>query len=136
MAQTGEPYSVARKATQARAEGPVVHETPEDQPVIHQTPQQQPVVPRTPQQQPVVRETPEEQYVREAGEAGVPAAELYALRAVFLATDRVGQLRQAAEQGPARPSHPEPQSRPVPLSRPAPPPRTAPPPRPAPPRFP
>jgi hypothetical protein len=28
MAQTGEPYSVARKATQAGADSPAVHETP------------------------------------------------------------------------------------------------------------
>src|SRR5438132_1321318 len=55
MAQTGEPYSVARKATQARAESPVVHETPEVQPVV--------------------RETPEERYVREAGEAEMRADE-------------------------------------------------------------
>ena len=82
MAQTGEPYSVARKATQARAESPVVHETPEVQPVV--------------------RETPEERYVREAEEAGVPAAELDALRATFLATDRAGQLRQAADQARER----------------------------------
>jgi hypothetical protein len=82
MAQTGEPYSVARKATQARAESPVVHETAEVQPVV--------------------RETPEERYVREAEEAGVPAAELDALRATFLATDRAGQLRQAADQARER----------------------------------
>jgi hypothetical protein len=78
MAQTGDPYSVARKATQARADSPVVHETPEVQPAV--------------------RETPDERYVREAEEAGVPAAELDALRATFLAADRAGQLRQAADQ--------------------------------------
>jgi hypothetical protein len=51
MAETGEPYSVARKATQARAEDPGFGETPE------------------------------QRYVREAQEAGVSGTVLEALRA-------------------------------------------------------
>jgi hypothetical protein len=92
MARTGEPYSVARKATQARAASPAGHETPEEQAAGHETPEERLAG----------HETPEEQYLREAGEAGVPAAELDALRAVFLAVGRAGQLRQAAGQARER----------------------------------
>ena len=84
MAETGEPYSVARKAPQAGPEGPVMGENPAEQ-----GPRETPV-----EQGP--RETPEEQYLREAEEAGVEAADLEMLRLFFQARERAGQLRQAA----------------------------------------
>src|SRR5215469_657628 len=81
MAETGEPYSVARKAAQAGAEGPGLSETPAEQ---------------------YPRETPEEQYLREAEEAGVPAADLEMLQLFFQARERAGRLRQAAERARER----------------------------------
>ena len=97
MAETGEPYSVARKATGAGDPG--LGETPADsgsseipeEQHLHETPAQQ-----------ELRETPEEQYLREAEEAGVAAADLETLRAVFQARGRAGQLRQAAERARER----------------------------------
>jgi hypothetical protein len=72
MAQTGEPYSVARKATRPGSGDPGPGETPE------------------------------ERYLREAEESGVSAADLAAMRAAFQAAERVGSLRQAAEQARER----------------------------------
>jgi hypothetical protein len=68
MAQTGEPYSVARKAAEDRAGDPGAGETAE------------------------------ERYVREAQEAGVSTADAEALRFGFRAPERADQLRQAADQ--------------------------------------
>src|ERR1700678_3863703 len=70
MAETGEPYSLARRA----AEGGETAGQP-DEP----------------------EETPEQRYLREAQDAGVPAADLDALRAAFEAGDGARQLRWAAQ---------------------------------------
>src|SRR5580693_285750 len=71
MARTGEPYSVARRATGA---GPGDSGLPE---------------------------TPEQRYVREAGEAGASAADIEALRFGLQAQERADQLREAAEHARA-----------------------------------
>jgi len=70
MAETGEPYSVARRAVAAepaRAEGPVV-----------------------------TGMTPEEQYAREAEAAGVSAAEIRAQEAAFRAQESADQAEERA----------------------------------------
>lgn len=80
MAQTGEPYSVARKATDAGPDDPGDHETPQ------------------------------ERYLREAQEAGVSAEDIDALRLGFqaqdwadedeqrLVTERADKMQRAADQ--------------------------------------
>ena len=99
MAETGEPYSVARKATQAGTEGPGLSETPAEQDprgtLVDQGARETPVEQST-------GETPEEQYLREAEEAGVAAADLEMLRLFFQARERAGQVRQVAERARER----------------------------------
>src|SRR5262249_59350278 len=99
MAETGEPYSVARKAAGAGAEDPGSSETPADSGSSGTTAKQD--LHETPEEQ-RLRETPEEQYLREAGEAGVAAADLEMLRVVLQARGRAGQLRQAAQHARER----------------------------------
>src|SRR3974390_3269177 len=82
MAETGEPYSVARKAPQAG--GPGLGETPAEQD-RHETQLEQD--PRETPEEQDLRETPEEQYLREAEEAGVEAADLEMLRLSFQARE-------------------------------------------------
>jgi len=76
MAETGEPYSVARRATgagQGEAGDPAG-----------------------------ARMTPEEQYARDAQAAGVPAAQIEAQRAAFRAQEAADRAQQAADQARER----------------------------------
>src|SRR5262249_5199929 len=99
MAETGEPYSVARKAAGAGAEDPGSSETPADSGSSGTTAKQD--LHEAPDEH-RLRATREEQYLREPGEAGVAAADLGRLRVGLQARGRAGQLRQAAEQARER----------------------------------
>jgi hypothetical protein len=72
MAETGEPYSVARRAAGAGEAGA---EDPD-----------------------FTKITPEERYAREAKAAGVAAAEIEAQTAAFQARERADQVQEAADQ--------------------------------------
>jgi hypothetical protein len=126
MAETGEPYSVARKASGAEAGDPGVSETPADSGLsetiakqhLRETPEEQ-YLRETPEEQ-YLRETPEEQYLREAAEAGVAAADLEMLRVVFQARERAascGRLPSRHGNGPNWPRRQRPKPRSGPNSR-------------------
>jgi hypothetical protein len=72
MAETGEPYSVARRAIRAGNAGPADPD--------------------------FIEMTPEEQYVREAETAGITAAEVEAQKAAFRAQEAADQAEERAER--------------------------------------
>jgi hypothetical protein len=86
MAQTGEPYSVARHAVDGGADPADAGARP-DEPVTDQ---------------PVAAETPEEQFEREAEAAGVSAVQRAVARAAFAAQDGADRVREALHDAQER----------------------------------
>lgn len=88
MAETGEPYSVARRAAQAQAQADDAGPTQADEALRADDP--------------FATQTQEERYIREAEEAGVPEAVLEAMRAAMQAAmhaqRRAGEMLVAAER--------------------------------------
>jgi hypothetical protein len=103
MAQTGEPYSVARRAVQAGADAGEAPPSPRDQvPDPGDTALPDPATTMAESGSDWDALTPEEQYALEAAEAGVSAADFEADLSAFRIADLAEQAQRAADEARER----------------------------------